>query len=255
MDVVYVIGTGSKFGNEELRYSLRSICRFAQNLGEVYIVGDVLPPFINPESVHYIHYEDRGLTPAANVYFKLCELFEKTDLQQFLLSSDDHFFIRPVDFDQWPVLYKGHRMPGESDLRTGAFGDVQYTRCMIDSAWYMSKAGLKIRYYEGHTNKLYTREAWDYMHQVVYSRMMGWDKPRTMVWPCTNSLMGASIMHLHPDYPCQYRKDIKLHHLDRMSDWVQLLDAHSFSIYDSAWNTGVFDFLSYLFPEKCRFEV
>lgn len=254
MDVVYVIGTGSKFGNEELRYSLRSICRFAQNLGEVYIVGDVLPPFINPDSVHYIHWPDLpGELPEKNVGGKILQVFQQTQLQQFLLSSDDHFFIKPVDFDQWPVLYKGKRMPGVKDVSTGVFGDKRYTECMVRTSRYMELLGLDLKYYEGHTNKLYTREAWDWFNAQILRENFPYGGHMFGV-PSLNSLMGASIMHLHPDYPCQYRKDIKLHHLDRMSDWVQLIGAHSFSIYDSAWNTGVFDFLSYLFPEKCRFE-
>ena len=76
MDIVYIIGSGSKWQDNELRYSLRSIEKFGGNFGEVYIVGDRLPPFIDPSTVRYLPVKDITTgKPALNVYYKLCRLF------------------------------------------------------------------------------------------------------------------------------------------------------------------------------------
>ena len=40
MDIVYILGTGSKHDNIELRMSLRSICKYGRNVGRVIVAGD-----------------------------------------------------------------------------------------------------------------------------------------------------------------------------------------------------------------------
>ena len=247
MDVVYVIGTGSKWQNNELRYSLRSIAKYGIGLGDVYIVGDVLPDFVNPDTVMYLPYKDvAGDPPAVNVYRKIAHLFDHTNLSKFLLSSDDHFFIKPAYFGVWPLHYKGDHMPEPGAKNVG---DKRYTRSMVDTGLYMEAHDLDMRYFEGHTNKLYMRFAWEMMKDDMQHWMFG-----TEFGISTNAPMAAQILKVFTDYPCHYRKDIKLRHLNTPEDWELLKDADSFSIYDSAINTGVADFLQQLFPEPCRFE-
>ena len=252
MDVVYVIGTGSKWDNNELKYSLRSISKYAQHLGDVYIVGDELPSFIHPEKVHYLKVADsKSLSPYQNVAVKIARAFGKWNyLDRFLLSSDDHFFIAPVDFDTWPVHYKADRLPDERNMNDEGIGDRQYRRVMLDTRRFMEQLELDTKFYEGHTNKLYTREAWLYL----CSRWVELFFVEAQYGICLNSPMAATIMKLHPEYPCVKRKDIKLRHLNTPEDWIAIENAKSFSIYDSAIKTGVAEYLQKLFPEKCRFE-
>lgn len=249
MDVVYVIGTGSKWDNNELRYSLRSIEKFASGLGEVYIVGDELPEFINPETVKFLRcYDLPGYSPARNVYRKLKALFSATDIEQFLLSSDDHFFIKRVDFNNWPIHWKGDSMPKKGS--TGV-GDKRYTQTMVDTRQFMAVVGLDLKYYEGHTNKLYTRWGWDYLQKQGID---SWMHTRSTYGLSLNSPMAATIMQFSPYRASGYRKDVKLHHLNTETDWGLLKGAESFSIYDSAIDTGVAGFLQVMFPEPSRFE-
>ncbi len=255
MDIAYVIGTGSKWQNNELRYSLRSIDRYGQGLGEVYIIGDELPDFIEPSSVRFLQVKDAAPgRPQYNCALKIRHLFENTDVDRFLLSSDDHFFIRPVCFDRWPLHYKGKEMPSDD---TKGVGDARYTRAMADTRRFMERHRLDLRYWEGHTNKLYTRAAWEYLT----AGEIGEDFFRTMEAAkygiCVNSPMQAVVYQQEAVYMkvgvCQ-RKDVKLRHLNTPEDWELLKDTESFSIYDSAINTGVAGLLQVLFPDKCRFE-
>ena len=58
MDIVYIIGKGSKWNNQELKYSLRSIAKYGINIGKVFIVG-YKPNFVSDEVI-YIPCDDIG---------------------------------------------------------------------------------------------------------------------------------------------------------------------------------------------------
>ena len=253
MDVVYVIGTGSQWNNNELRYSLRSICRYGLGLGRVFIVGDALPSFINPDKVTYIlSRDDPGGTPARNVFGKLCDFFRECDVEDVLLSSDDHFFIKPTDFNiyNYPIMYKGSHMPlpGEKGI-----GGKVYTQTMIDTGRFMMENDLDLRYFEGHTNKWYNRTMWYHMLSFHMTQWMYFDSKYGI---STNAPMAALLMkHSFGRFKCEYRKDVKLKHLNTPEDWKELENANCFSIYDSAIKTGVADYLAGLFPDPCYFEL
>lgn len=252
MDVVYVLGTGSKWDNNELRYSLRSIAKYGIGLERVIIVGDKLPDFINAAAVHYLHFCDRPeRSPYQNVFCKIEHVFRSTDLQQFLLSSDDHFFIEPVDFNHYPVHYKRDIIP---ETMSPTVGDIRYRRVMGNTRDCIEQMGMLPRFYEGHTNKLYTRQAWDWLHDperrsILYNAVVENDGISF------NSVMAAAIMRLHPMYPCRKREDIKLFHLNTPEDEEILRHGFSFSIYDSAIHTGVAEFLARTFPDRSPWEL
>jgi len=253
MDIVYIIGTGSKWQNNELRYSLRSIAKFGANLGEVYIVGDELPPFINPSTVRYLHVRDITTNKQAlNVYYKLCRLFDQTDIKRFLLSSDDHFLIRPVDLEKWPLFYKGKEMPRET---TKGVGDKRYTKTMGDTRAFMARHNLDLRYWEGHINKLYTREAWDELHSWPMKDDFEGSMFNSRFGLSCNSPIAALIYRRHYlDIPTRQRKDIKLKHLDQDEDFTSLQGDIAFSIYNSAIHTGVEEYLKSSFLKRSGFE-
>ena len=253
MDVVYIIGTGSKWQDNELRYSLRSIAKFGANLGEVYIVGDRLPPFINPSAVRYLPVKDiTSNRPALNVYYKLCRLFSRSQVKRFLLSSDDHFLIHPVDLEKWPLFYQGKEMTKE--IPKGV-GDKRYTKTMADTRTFMEKFALDLRYWEGHINKLYDRDCWNELHTWPYVADFEDMMFNSKFGISCNSPMAAMMHRKYPELITWYRKDIKLQHLNTDEDWDLLSNDIAFSIYDSAIDSGVAAYLIELFPFRSRFEL
>lgn len=248
MDVVYVLGTGSKWDNNELRYSLRSIERFGIGLGEVWIVGDMLPSFIDAGKVRYLHFPDSpNRTPYQNVFSKIAYFFGATTVSRFLLSSDDHFFIKPTDFENYPLLYKGDRMPKQGDGKN--IGDALYTRVIYRTGRFMAQHGMPDKFFEGHTNKLYSRAAWEYLQALGIEENAMQEEGISL-----NSIMGAAqAENFRPEY-IVHRKDIKLKHLNTEEDWELLKDANSFSIYNSAIHSGVAGLLQVMFPDPSRFE-
>lgn len=110
IDILYIIGTGSIWQNNELRYSLRTIERYGENVGRIFIVG-YKPDFISDE-VTFIPCDDPYNWPHQNILHKVVHAIENSDIgPHFLVSSDDHFYIKPTDFANLPVYYRHRDIP------------------------------------------------------------------------------------------------------------------------------------------------
>lgn len=102
IDVVYALGTGSQTGDQELRYSLRSLERFCTGYRRIYIIG-VIPAWIR--DIYHQRYDD-GSIKAINILNKItsaCRIQDLTD--EFLFVNDDHFFLRPTDIPSYPYYH------------------------------------------------------------------------------------------------------------------------------------------------------
>lgn len=112
VDVVYVLGTGSKWNNNEIRFSLRSLEKNLKNFGRVFIVGEC-PDFLQ----NVIHIPARDIfNPQVNADGNIINkvLTACADLRlsnNFLFINDDHLVIKPIDVNAVPPLHKG-------DMRT-----------------------------------------------------------------------------------------------------------------------------------------
>ena len=106
MDIVYVIGTESKHGNLELRMSLRSIAMYGMNKGKVIVVG--APPKWLSDEVIKVNVEDKYVYKHSNILMCIEKVVDLGLVDgDFLYSSDDHFYCREVDFDNYPYYIKG----------------------------------------------------------------------------------------------------------------------------------------------------
>lgn len=103
IDVVYKLGSGSKWDNKELRYSLRSLSNF-RNLGKVYIVG-YLPDWV--KNVIHIPATDPHLSNKdANLINKLIlASHDKNISQEFLNFSDDQVLLRECSYEDFKIPY------------------------------------------------------------------------------------------------------------------------------------------------------
>lgn len=95
VDAVFVIGSGSKNGNEELRYALRNLEANCPFVRRVYISGEC-PSWINKASVKHIQWPDRyDHAKDANIIDKLRRACEDADIaKNVLFCSDDQFQTR-----------------------------------------------------------------------------------------------------------------------------------------------------------------
>lgn len=101
-DVVYVLGSGSPWNDNEIRYSLRSLEMFLRDMGEVYVVGQC-PSWLT--NVIHLPFSDRYTCKERNIMLKTAYACGHPDLSETFLSiHDDHFcldFQSAGDIPNW----------------------------------------------------------------------------------------------------------------------------------------------------------
>lgn len=106
VDAVFVIGTGSKHDNEELRYALRNVERNCPFIRTVYIVGEC-PSLVNREEVVYLPWRDRfRFAKDSNITDKLVHACETPGIaKNILFCSDDQFQTRVCTWDDFSPVW------------------------------------------------------------------------------------------------------------------------------------------------------
>ena len=108
MDVVYVIGKGSNWRDNELRFSLRSITKNGSGIRNIFIVGE-RPDYIK----NIIHIPasdifDPAVNADGNIITKiLTACGDKRLSENFLFINDDHLVLKPVNIADVPAFHKG----------------------------------------------------------------------------------------------------------------------------------------------------
>ena len=149
IDVLYIVGRGSLYGNEELRYSLRSLDKFGQNVGRVFITGEC-PKFVDQTKVTFLPELDIGC-PAINHWWKVHQTFSKTDIGgRALLMYDDIFFCRPTDCANYPWRWRGE-LP---TLRP----DGEYRRSLYNAERWLEQRNMPILNYTLHQPCIYEKK-------------------------------------------------------------------------------------------------
>ena len=105
-DVVFVLGTGSKFNNAEMRYALRSIEKYCPWVRQVWVVG-ADPGFLNTAFVKYVpaadvhtHCKDANLIHKIETVCRMPELSE-----EFLVCSDDQIVTYSSSWEDFRPRY------------------------------------------------------------------------------------------------------------------------------------------------------
>lgn len=106
IDAVFVIGTGSKNDNEELRYALRNVARNCPFVRRVYISGEC-PKWVDTSVVVHLPWRDRFKhAKDANIIDKLRHACESPDIaKRILFCSDDQFQARVCTWDDFSPVW------------------------------------------------------------------------------------------------------------------------------------------------------
>ena len=240
MDILYVVGTGSKWNNNELKYSLRSIDKNGVNVGRIFIATETLPKFINPEAVEHICIRDLGKIKHRNIMDKIECVMNYSDIaDDFLLSSDDHFYLRETDFDHYPLYHKGEIQERDENA--------EYWLSMRDTKQLLQQHGLTTYSTNPHCNTHFNRPMF-----MEHSALMKEGK-QLRYGAEVNCLMGNLMIAAGVEPVCY--NDIKINSFKNREDLLrQLGDTNCFSIYDSALNCGIKEYLLEMFPNKSRWE-
>jgi hypothetical protein len=237
IDILYVLGQGSQWENRELRYSLRSVCRFATGVSRVFVVGHD-PGFLKDAQVFPV--ADTSNNKEYNIAAMIAWASKNTDISEdFLMLNDDHFLIAPIHAPAYP-LYQ----VGLLEDRIPKVVSAQYRASLVNTREHLLKAGKPTMSFEPHTPITFNRShflqltpVWEesrirragYVARSIYCNYLG--------------LVGTTIA------------DVKLRKPKGPEDVAKRVAGRDvFSISDSSIELGVASFLEQLFPEKCRFE-
>jgi hypothetical protein len=129
---------GSKWGNNELRYSLRSLERYFPNLGRVFIVTEILPDWLT-NVVHVYAKDAHTRNKDANLIDKVLLACKAGVSNPFIRLSDDQCLLKPWDG-------KGVWHIGDA---AGQKGGKWWERCENTCA-YLTAGGRPTLFYDCH---------------------------------------------------------------------------------------------------------
>ena len=245
MDIVYVIGADSKYDNLELRMSLRSIARFGQNIGKVVVVGK--PPLWLSDRVVKIPVKDKYVYKHSNILMCIEKVVELGIVNgDFLYSSDDHFYCRDVDFNNYPYYLKGPLRKEVNELDPF----YSYHKSLCDTRMLCEKYGFPTINYSQHCNTHMHSEVIKDIRLILresYGLPFG-------VEP-TSIIMNA--WQTFPNAPkVTKREDVKILQAKSLADiWEQIEDRDCFSIGDSALSgNAMMTFFKEEYAHKSIFE-
>lgn len=236
VDVLYILGTGSPFHNEELRYSLRSLEVHGQNVGRVIVIGEN-PGFLSDEVEFYPLRETKG-SAAHRILRKLLYACKNEIVTgDFISMCDDIFLIKDVNLAKYPAKYK-------CDLNDKRNLHQSYEQSLFGASRFLEVEGRDTLCYEVHCPKpfnakkfLALKKAWDYCKRLPFG------------------LVNESVYFNYYKIKGELVEDVKLKHLQWQPDFDRIADKDCFSIYDNAWHKGAEKFLKEKFPNKSKYEI
>jgi hypothetical protein len=170
-DVLYVLGTGSKWNNNEIKVSLRSLEKYCGGFGKIFIVGE-FPSFLSDEIIHIPSKDifDPRINADGNIIHKVLEACKDERLSDdFLFINDDHIFMKPINIEDIPSYHKGNiynAILSEDNL---------WHRRLIRTADVLSKNGYTTYHYDCHVPMVFNKRHFiDAMSIYDYSSDIGY---------------------------------------------------------------------------------
>ena len=169
IDVVIPLGVGSKHNNMELRMALRSVERCVLDLGNIYIISDAAPDWL--QTVKVIPVKDRHVrNKDANIIDKLLAAADRPELsQKFVFWSDDQFVLQPVALQLLPSVFNRR-------CRSDFNGDKIWHRRMRNTFDLLARKNIHLQYnFDSHVPQLMDKELFrKVMRSVDYTVAPGY---------------------------------------------------------------------------------
>jgi len=234
IDVVYIVGTGSKWQNNELRYSLRSIEMYGKNLGNVYISGNK-PYFIN-NKMKWVESYDIGF-PSVNHWHKVRKFFMGTNVNKVLYMMDDVFFTKEIDLENYPYYQRG-------DLKEIPVDGDNYHDCLNNTRIVLEKMNKPTTNFEVHCPIIYERDK--FLNLT--------DKFNSLRKEYKHFVGVRSLYANYYNIEGQFTKDVKIRgrHMNNLEEKMNKIDC--FSIGDETIELGMDKILQEKYPNKSKWE-
>ena len=150
MTVVYVLGTGSRWKNYELLYSLRSIEKNLKGFTDVVIVGE-LPTWI--QNVIHIPAKDIPFKKEFSIFSKIVAACNDERVSEnFLFINDDHFLIKEIEVKNVNYYYQF------TLLEKWAKAHGHYKQSILNVIEALNEVGGNDKYFDIHTPIIYNKK-------------------------------------------------------------------------------------------------
>lgn len=234
IDVVYILGTGSKWGNNEIKYSLRSLEKYGKNVRDVYICGNK-PHFVN-NKIKWVEAYDIGYA-SANHWHKVRKFFRQTNVKKVLYMMDDVFFTKDSDLEHYPYYQRGELEIPPKNAST-------YQICLGNTRKVLQGMHKPIKNFEVHCPIIYERDKF----------LALTDKFNTLRKQYPNFVGVRSLYANNYNIEGVFSEDVKLggKHMANKEEKMNRLDC--FSIADEVIKMGMDKILQEKFPKKSKFE-
>lgn len=247
MDILYVIGRGSAWQNNELRYSLRSLEKYGRNINRVFIAG-YCPDFIDQNVVTWIPCPDEYTYKHKNILRCIEKAIAESDIaDDFLYSSDDHFYIRETDFDKYPIFRKG-KLP--SNIKPEDTPE-SYNTSLVATCKLLKAAGMPTHNFSWHGNTHFNKTLFNEPQFVAM---------RELSFALTGGVEPTCLMlnYWLKRRPFEWidRHDRKYGDETNKNEFVNGLDEdrECFSCSPNVMRTYIAGFLASEFPKRSKYE-
>lgn len=244
MDLLYVLGNGSKHDDVELRFSLRSIEKWCKGYDRIFVVGRK-PDWLT--NVEFYPCEDDMGAAHKNMMKKILLACNETDISNWFVSqSDDHFYVRPYDFKKTGVYHKGeiHTMMANQNQSE------EYVRSMLDTCEYLKERGYGTLNGSQHCGCLFYKPLILQLQEELFKP--GFDL-QYGIEP-SSTMANALVKHMKKKYV--YRRDCKVSEFHGEQHLKEIIgDNFCFSIYDRAFQYLILPILKRWYPEPSKYEL
>lgn len=233
-DIVIPLSGESPYNNLELRFALRSVEKYVQDLGQVWILSTSAPDWL--QHVKILPIPDRhARNKDANLFDKLLFASRMEEVAEtFVFLSDDQAFLAPFRAETArPVV--NLRGPGDFVGKSGV-----WARRMLATFDRLALEGIYLRYnYDAHVPVVYRKRDFAVLGGIDYAARPGY---------CINTLLCGLLGRERP-----IAQDLVKAHAETGTA-RPVLTGKLYAGYNNAGFPAMRELLRERFPEKSRYE-
>ena len=245
IDVVYPLGTGSNWDDNELRFSLRSIQKHLKDIRNVIIIGSRKPSWLDTSKVVWIWQDDTLQNNAdgniINKVLRACRLDFLSN--KFLFINDDHLILKDMRAAHIAFYHKGDLINNHKHLTKT--GNVWIQRALRTGEKLKSENKPTI-HFDCHTPVMIDKKRFpEIMSQYNYEEGFGY----VMKSLYLNNCRRHNIQHYEG-----FKKLLKDQMYRHAEINEMLQEAWFMSFQDSSLNGALMMWMKETFPEISEFE-
>ncbi len=235
MDVVYILGTGSRWNNNEIRYSLRGVERFLLNYQDVYIFGSTVSDLVGIKQIPM----KENSSKENNIMQKILRACQEPSVSDpFLLFHDDHYLVKLRDAQAFPYYFD----TTIENMYTRREVNDTYKKALFNSYTALKTQNLPTLHYDSHTPVL--------IHKTRFPGIMAMYPPKPdgyVIKSLYCNTLGVQPT-FEPDYKIMGRQTIsEIRDIVKIAKVISSGPSHS-------QRAAIREILKEIFPDPSKFE-